>query len=149
MMDAKGWKGSRAAYLNMIAVMGTLQDHEGVLKTIRRMWKESKRPTEAAFFWAFRAADHLRQVETAKELFNSRMDLALPPQEYVYVKMMVMLMKDGKPEKCLEYWRQLVCVHGLNGADISLETYNFALKCTMAVGDLEEMEAVVGMMEVR
>lgn len=55
-------------------------------QTIRRMWKESKRPTEAAFFWAFRAADHLQQVDTAKELFQCRMDLGLPPQEYVYVK---------------------------------------------------------------
>lgn len=61
---------------------------------------------------------------------------------------MVMLLKDGKPEECLEYWRQLVCVNGLNGADITLETYNFALKCTMTVGNLEEMEAVVDMMQV-
>lgn len=62
--------------------------------------------------------------------------------------MMLMLMKDGNPEECLEYWRQLVCVQGLNGVDISLETYNFAVKCTMALGNLDEMEAVVDMMQV-
>lgn len=32
LMEAKGWKGSRAAYLGMIFVMATRQDNEGVLK---------------------------------------------------------------------------------------------------------------------
>lgn len=63
--------------------------------------------------------------------------------------MMVVLMKDGRTEECLEYWRQLVCVNGLNSVVIHPETYNFAIKCTATVGNLGEMEAVLAMMEVR
>lgn len=62
--------------------------------------------------------------------------------------MMVMLMKHGRAEECLKYWRQLVCVNGLNGVVINPETYNFAIKCTCAVDNLDEMEAVLEMMEV-
>lgn len=63
-------------------------------------------------------------------------------------QMMVMLMKDGRTEECLAYWRQLVCINGLNGVAIRPETYNFAIKCTSTVSNLDEMEAVLAMMEV-
>ena len=61
--------------------------------------------------------------------------------------MMVVLLEDGRAHECLEYWRQLVCVNGLNGLEISRETYNFAIKAAAEV-DWDEMEAVVGMMQV-
>jgi len=63
--------------------------------------------------------------------------------------MMVMLQKDGRAEEALEYWRQLVCVNGLNEMQITPETYNLAVKCAAWAGNLDEMEAVVEMMEVR
>ncbi|CAB1117523.1 unnamed protein product [Ectocarpus sp. CCAP 1310/34] len=148
-MYAKGWQGSRVACLGMIAVMGIRRDYDGVLYTIRRMREESKLPTEAAFVWAYRAAENLGQVETAKQLFQHRAEAGLPPAEYVYVKMMSILMKAGKAEECLEYWRQLVCVHGFNGVVIHPETYNLAIKCTMVVGNQDEMEAVLAMMEAQ
>ncbi|CAM9117054.1 unnamed protein product [Ectocarpus sp. 6 AP-2014] len=148
-MYAKGWQGSRTACLGMIAVMGFRRDYDGVLYTIRRMREESKLPTEAAFVWAYRAAEHLGQVETAKQLFHHRAKAGLPPAEYVYVKMMLILMKAGKAEECLEYWRQLVCVHGFNGVVIHPETYNLAIKCTMVVDNQDEMEAVLAMMEAQ
>lgn len=62
--------------------------------------------------------------------------------------MMVLLIKNGQPEDSLDYWRQLVCVHGLNGMAITPETYNLAIKCATRADNLEEMEAVVNMMEV-
>ncbi|CAM9868730.1 unnamed protein product [Pylaiella littoralis] len=144
---ARNWKGSRSAYLGMVAVMGQRSDDEGVLATMRRMRQESKKPTEAAFAKAFWAAENLGQVEMSKEIFKHRIEAGLPPQEYAYVKMMVMLMKHGRAEECLKYWRQLVCVNGLNGVVINPETYNFAIKCTCAVDNLDEMEAVLEMME--
>ncbi len=55
-------------------------------QTMRRMREESKKPTEAAFFGAFRAAEHLAQVDTAKQLFEHRIEVGLQPQEYAYVK---------------------------------------------------------------
>lgn len=63
--------------------------------------------------------------------------------------MMLILMKAGKAKECLEYWRQLVCVHGFNGVVIQPATYNLAIKCTMVVDNQDEMEAVLAMMEVR
>ena len=50
------------------------------------MREESKKPTEAACFGAFRAAENLEQVETAKQVFEHRIEVGLPPQEYAYVK---------------------------------------------------------------
>lgn len=61
---------------------------------------------------------------------------------------MVLLLKDGHADESLDYWRQLVCVNGLNDVAISPETYNLAIKCATRADDLEEMEAVVEMMEV-
>lgn len=61
---------------------------------------------------------------------------------------MVVLLKDGQPDESLDYWRRLVCVNGLNGVAIAPETYNLAIKCATRAGNLEEMEAVVDMMEV-
>ena len=63
--------------------------------------------------------------------------------------MMVVLLEHGRVDECLEYWRQLVCVKGINGVEISPETYNFAIKCTASTFDLDEMEVVVEMMHVR
>ena len=63
--------------------------------------------------------------------------------------MMVVLLQHGRLDECLEYWRQLVCIRGVNGVEISPETYNFAIKCTASTSDLDEMEVVVGMMHVR
>lgn len=63
-------------------------------------------------------------------------------------QMMVMLLKDGQPDESLVYWRQLVCMNGLNDVAISPETYNLAIKCATKADNLEEMEAVVEMMEV-
>eukprot|EP00752_Nemacystus_decipiens_P008840 g7889.t1 len=148
-MYAKGWQGSRAAYLSMIAVMGNRRDYDGVLYTFQRMREESKKPTEAAFVGAFRAAESLGQTETAKQVFEHRTEVGLPPQEHAYTKMMVLHLKDGEPEESLDYWRRLVCVHGLNGVSITPETYNLAIKCATRAGNLEEMEAVVEMMETQ
>lgn len=50
------------------------------------MRAEKKKPTEAAFVMAFRAAQNLRQPDAARELFEHRMEVGLPPQEYAYVK---------------------------------------------------------------
>lgn len=63
--------------------------------------------------------------------------------------MMVLLIKDGRPDESLEYWRQLVCVNGLNDMAITPATYNLAIKCATSANNLAEMEAVVEMMEVR
>ena len=57
-----------------------------VCKTIRRMREEERRPTEAAFAIAFRAASRLQLPDVCKELFQHRVDVGLPPVEYVYVK---------------------------------------------------------------
>eukprot|EP00903_Cladosiphon_okamuranus_P014057 g13065.t2 len=148
-MYAKGWKGSRAAYLAMIAVMGKRKDYDGVFDTFRRMREELKKPTEATCFVVFRAAEDQRQVETAKQVFDYRIEVGLPPQEYPYVKMMLLLMKEGRPDDSLDYWRRLVCVNGLNGVAISHKTYNLAIKCATRAGNLEELEAVVEMMETQ
>lgn len=64
-------------------------------------------------------------------------------------QMMSLLLKKGLPHESLEYWRRLVCVDGLNGMVISPKTYNLAIKCSAMADNLEEMEAVVAMMEVR
>lgn len=146
-LNSKNWQASRGAYLGMIAVMARHQDWPGVIDTIRRMRAESKKPTEAAFVAAFRAAHYLAEPDTCKDLFEHRMETGLPPQEHVYVKMMVVLLAHGRVDECLEYWRQLVCVKGINGVQISPETYNFAIKCTASTFDLDEMEVVVGMMQ--
>lgn len=50
------------------------------------MRAESKKPTEAAFVAAFRAAHKRREPDTCKELFEHRMEVGLLPQEYAYVK---------------------------------------------------------------
>lgn len=55
------------------------------------MRQESKTPTEAAFATAFRAAAELGQVETAKEIFEHRIEAGLPPKEAVYVKVKCVL----------------------------------------------------------
>lgn len=70
---------SRVSYDDTVVVM----DHA---QTLRRMRQESKKPTEAAFATAFRAAAELGQVKTAKEIFEHRIEVGLPPQEAVYVK---------------------------------------------------------------
>eukprot|EP00904_Undaria_pinnatifida_P006951 jgi/Undpi1/3386/HiC_scaffold_15.g06759.m1 len=147
-LNSKGWRATRGAYLGMIAVMVRHNDWTGILHTIRRMRAESKKPTEAAFVAAFRAAHKRREPDTCKELFEHRMEVGLLPQEYAYVKMMVVLLEDGRAHECLEYWRQLVCVNGLNGLEISRETYNFTIKAAAEV-DWDEMEAVVGMMQAQ
>lgn len=66
----------------------------------------------------------------------------------VWWQMMVMLLKEGRAEEALEYWRQLVCVNGLNEMRITPETYNLAIKCAAWAGNVDEMEAVIDMMEV-
>lgn len=65
------------------------------------MREESKLPTEAAFVWAYRAVEHLGQVETAKQLFQHRAEVGLPPQEYVFVKVSEPSMLDV-PHACVE-----------------------------------------------
>lgn len=60
-------------------------------QTMRRMRQESKKPTEAAFAKAFRAAENLDQVEMSKEIFKHRIEAGLPPQEYAYVKVRLVL----------------------------------------------------------
>ena len=65
------------------------------------------------------------------------------------LQMMVMLLKEGRAEEALVYWRQLVCVNGLNEMQITPETYNLAIKCASFAVNIDEMEAVVAMMEVR
>lgn len=50
------------------------------------MREEGKKPTEAAFVGVLRAAEDLGQIETAKQAFEYRMEVGLPPQEYAYVK---------------------------------------------------------------
>ncbi|CAM9809097.1 unnamed protein product [Ascophyllum nodosum] len=145
-LRAKGWRASRGAYQGMIAVMGRHEDWHGVLDTIRRMREERKRPTEAAFVMAFKAAGRLHLPEACRELFQHRADLGLPPQEYAYVRMMATLMRDN-PEESLEYWRQLVCVNGVNGLKISSHTFNLAMKATTKMDNLEEAEAILEMMQ--
>lgn len=58
----------------------------GFVQTIQRMRAEDKKPTEAAFVMAFRAAHNLRQPDTARELFEHRIEVGLPPREYAHVK---------------------------------------------------------------
>ena len=62
--------------------------------------------------------------------------------------MMATLMRDN-PEESLEYWRQLVCVNGVNGLKISSHTFNLAMKATTKMDNLEEAEAILEMMQVR
>ena len=50
------------------------------------MREETKKPTEAAFVGAFRAAENLGQLDSAKQVFEHRMEVGLPPQGYAYVK---------------------------------------------------------------
>lgn len=50
------------------------------------MREETKKPTEAACVGAFRAAESLGQLEPAKQVFEHRMEVGLPPQEYAYVR---------------------------------------------------------------
>lgn len=61
---------------------------------------------------------------------------------------MVCLLIAGRADEALGYWRQLVCINGLNGVDISQETYNLAVKSAAKAGALEEMDTVLEMMQV-
>lgn len=62
--------------------------------------------------------------------------------------MMLVLLKEN-PEECLDYWRQLVCVNGVNGTKISPNTFNIALKASAMLNNLEEAEVIIDMMQVR
>lgn len=63
-------------------------------------------------------------------------------------QVMVCLLMTDRADEALGYWRQLVCINGLNGVDISQETYNLAIKSAAKAGALEEMDTVLGMMQV-
>lgn len=62
---------------------------------------------------------------------------------------MLTLAEAGRPEEVLVLWRQLVCVQGLGGVDIKPETYVLTLKSAAKLRAWEEVETILGMMEVR
>lgn len=62
---------------------------------------------------------------------------------------MLTLAEAGRPEEVLVLWRQLVCVQGLGGVDIKPETYVLTLRSATKLRAWEEVETILGMMEVR
>lgn len=62
--------------------------------------------------------------------------------------MMVTLGEAGKPEELLEYWRRLVCVQGIDGLGIRPETFYLALRTAVKIKAWDEVEAIIGMMQV-
>lgn len=63
-------------------------------------------------------------------------------------QVMVTLGEAGKPEELLEYWRRLVCVQGIDGLDIRPETFYLALRTAVKIKAWDEVEAIIGMMQV-
>lgn len=63
--------------------------------------------------------------------------------------MMLANTKAERYDECLAYWRQLVCVEGIGEVKIKAATYNTALKSAVATGQLDEMEHILALMQVR
>lgn len=53
---------------------------------MRRMRKEDHKPTYAAFYAAFNAADDLHRLDVSNEFFEHYLEVGLPPQEFFYAK---------------------------------------------------------------
>lgn len=53
-----------------------------------------------------------------------------------------------RSEEVLEYWRQLVCVRGVGGLEIRPETFFLTLRSAVKVKAWDEVEAILGMMQV-
>lgn len=55
----------------------------------------------------------------------------------------------SRSKELLDYWRQLVCMRGVGGLDIKPETFFLALRSAVKVKAWDEVEAILGMMQVQ
>lgn len=65
-----------------------------------------------------------------------------------FLQVMVTLGDAGKSEEVLEYWRQLVCMQGIGGVRIRPETFFLAMRHAVKVKAWDEVETIIGMMQV-
>lgn len=63
-------------------------------------------------------------------------------------QVMVTLSEAERSEEVLEYWRQLVCLQGVSGVDIKPETFFLSLRNAAKANLWDEVEAIIGMMQV-
>ncbi|CAM9109607.1 unnamed protein product [Ectocarpus sp. 6 AP-2014] len=138
---------TKAAYQSMISGLRIGEDWQGILTTINEMLEEEVVPTEAGFAVGFMTARKLGDVEFAKMLLERRSQAGMPPRQDFFVNVMVTLGEAGKPEEFLEYWRQLVCVQGIDGLGIRPETFYLALRTAVKMKAWDEVEAIIGMMQ--
>ncbi|CBJ29284.1 pentatricopeptide repeat-containing protein, putative [Ectocarpus siliculosus] len=145
-MDERGWTPTRAAHLSAIAFMWQRKDTEGVLQMIERMLEKSYQPTEAAFAMALMSAGRLGRADLAKVLFEWRSESGLEPKQEIYSSMMLAHSKADLHEESLAYWRQLVCLDGVGGVAIDLETCRSALRSAIVSDHWDEVDTIVGML---
>lgn len=64
------------------------------------------------------------------------------------LQVMVTLGEAGKSEELLDFWRQLVCLQGIEGVSIRPDTFFLAMRHAVKVKAWDEVEAIIGMLQV-
>ncbi|CAN0008514.1 unnamed protein product, partial [Scytosiphon promiscuus] len=105
---------------------------------IQALVKEGFVPNEAGFAVGFMSARKLGDTDLAKMLLERRSQAGLAPRQDFFVNVMVTLGEAGKSEEVLEFWRQLVCLQGIEGVSIRPETFYLAMRHAVKVKAWDE-----------
>lgn len=63
-------------------------------------------------------------------------------------QVMLALRDADRHDEVMVYWRQLVCVNGIGDLEIAQETFVLALRAAARVCAWDEIEVILGMMQV-